>query len=151
MKWYRIVDSWWEPYCSWYNATELRDVAEAIEGLADWDWALEEAERYSADYIYRRLLDWERDFIFIVEESDTPFMSEWYDCNFDGCDCHDNFSDRAIISYAEFNYWKEFDEDKLVDYIWGLWDINTDEFIKWVRDFFLNNKILKQWNFYYIN
>ena len=151
MKWYRIVDSWWEPYGTSYNATDLYDVAEGIESLADWDWALEGDESFKAPNIYQCLLAWERDFIFIVEESDTPFRAEWRDHNENSYDCQENFSDRAIISYARCNYWNEFDKDKLVDYIWGLWDINADEFIKWVKDFFVNNDILKQWNFYYIN
>lgn len=79
MKYYRLVDSRWEPYYTCYNETDLKELAYWIFSLWDsddmWDeyWNTDEDR---INKIYDRLLNWERDFIYIVEEQDQPFSED---------------------------------------------------------------------------
>lgn len=160
MKRYRIVDSWWEPYHSSYNSTDLLDVAESISQLADWDWALEDDPAYSTDNLYQALLNGERDFIFIVEEQDEPFANHWYDEE-DDEEIFDetwevvkyimrNYSSSAINIYARNVGVSEWDLNKLVDFVRNYprerWD-NIVALSKIVDDFIVRNA-LSNWNKY---
>ena len=130
-KWYRIVDGWWEPYHSWYNETSLREIAECIYSLWVWDDLWDDMEYYweteedIINTILKSLRKGERDFIFIVEESDYPFENEWYD---DDSDYEDengkvvwhNYSAKTILKYARTrdDLW-EYSNKNLVDFVWS--------------------------------
>ena len=158
MKWYRIVDSWWEPYHSSYNSTDLLDVAESISWLADWAGELEDDPAYTTDNLYQALLNGERDFIFVVEEQDEPFANNWYDEE-DDEEIEDenwrlkyimkNYSSSAIEIYARNVGVSEWDLDKLIDFVWGYpeekWYIVA--LSKIVDDFIVRNT-LSNWNKY---
>ena len=123
MKWYRLMDCWWEPYHTGYNDTDLKQVAYSIFSLWDSDDARADETYYwkteeeAVNKIYEMLLAWERDFLFIVEESDEPFEAEG-DYGWD--ECWHNYSREDILKYAHTrdDLWK-YDEDNLVDYVWS--------------------------------
>lgn len=79
MKYYRLVDWYGEPYYTWYNETDLHELALCIFSLWDSDDAFDDETYYwKTDEeiiakIYSMLLDWERDLFYKVEESDEPF------------------------------------------------------------------------------
>lgn len=76
---YRLVDAWWEPYYTWYNDTNLKDLAYSIYSLWYWDWMRDDETYYwptdetAIEKIYSLLLRWERELAYFVQESDTPF------------------------------------------------------------------------------
>lgn len=156
MKWYRIVDSWWEPYHSGYNSTSLYEIAECICSLADWDWALEDDPAYTTNNIYRALLNGERDFIFLVEEQDEPFANHWYDEDDDEWIWEEgkeicirrNYSSRVIEEYARTrkDLWT-YSMDTLIDFVWDYskrkdnWDI--ENLSKIVSEFVVSKAVKK--------
>ena len=135
---------WGEPYHCGYNSTDLRELAECICSLADWDWALEDYSR-TPSKILKALHRWERDFIFIVEEDYEPFEAEW---DYWGDDRGHNFSESEILQYAKTrnDLWK-YDDDYLINFVWGYKDKKISEildefsYIDWKDDLFdhLNN------------
>lgn len=78
-KYYRLVDMRWEPYYSWYNETDLKELAYSMYSLWSSDWMRDDEEYYwpteetAVEKIYSLLLKWERELAYFVEESDTPF------------------------------------------------------------------------------
>ena len=123
MKWYRLMDCWWEPYYTGYNDTDLKELAYSIFSLWDSDDARADEQYYwkteeeAVNKIYEMLLAWERDFLFMVEESDEPFEAEG-DYGWD--DCWHNYSREDILKYASTREdLKEYDEDALVEYVWS--------------------------------
>jgi len=168
MKRYRLVDSWWEPYYTGYNETDLKELAYSIWSLWDWDWAWEDEAFYwktreeQIDKIYSLLESWERDLLYFVEESDEPFENLWYDDADDEVRMENwkevidrfNYTRKAILDYAKTrkDLW-EYDDDRLVMFVWdysGYWGSSKkpiseilDEFsmINWREelDDYLNN------------
>jgi hypothetical protein len=123
MKWYRLVDGWWEPYHSGYNETDLKELAYSIWSLWDWDDAWSDESFYGLtredqiDKIYSLLKSWERDLLYIVEESGFPFPPDWeYGRDFEG----HNYPTEVILKYAKTrdDLWK-YDEDCLIEYVWS--------------------------------
>lgn len=123
MKRYRLVDSWWEPYHTGYNETDLKELAYSIWSLWDWDWAWEDeafywkTEEEQVNKIYSLLESWERDLLYFVEESDFPFPPDWeYGRDYDW----HNYPASVIIKYAKTrdDLW-EYDEDCLIEYVWS--------------------------------
>lgn len=82
MKRYRLTDAWGEPYATWYNDTDLKELAYSIFSLWDWDWMRDDEEYYwktdedAVNKIYSLLLKWERELAYFVEEQDTPFPED---------------------------------------------------------------------------
>jgi len=123
MKWYRLVDGWWEPYHSGYNETDLKELAYSIWSLWDWDGAWEDESFYGltredqVNKIYSLLKAWERDLLYFVEESGFPFPPDWeYGRDFEG----HNYPTEVILKYAKTrdDLW-EYDEDCLIEYVWS--------------------------------
>ncbi len=121
MKWYRLMDCWWEPYYTGYNDTDLKELAYSIFSLWDSDDARADETYYwktdeeAVNKIYEMLLAWERDFLFIVEESDEPFEAEG-DYGWD--EYWHNYSREDILKYASTrDDLGTYDEDRLVDYV----------------------------------
>lgn len=77
MKYYRLIDEYWEPYYSGYNETDLKNLAECIYDLIQPDEFINPDWEYDLEKIYEWLLAWERDFIIFVEEADKPFKPDW--------------------------------------------------------------------------
>lgn len=123
MKRYRLVDSWWEPYYSWYNGTDLKELAYSIWSLWDWDWAWEDEIFYwktreeQVNKIYSLLKSWERDLLYFVEESDFPFPPDW---EYGRDDDWHNYPASVIMKYAKTrnDLW-EYKEDCLIEYVWS--------------------------------
>lgn len=123
MKRYRLVDSWWEPYYSGYNETDLKELAYSIWSLWDWDDAWEDEVFYwktrkeQIDKIYSLLKAWERDLLYFVEESDFPFPPDW---EYGRDDDWHNYPASVIVKYAKTrdDLW-EYDEDCLIEYVWS--------------------------------
>ncbi len=123
MKWYRLVDGWWEPYYSGYNETDLKELAYSIWSLWDWDDAWSDESFYGLtredqiNKIYSLLKAWERDLLYFVEESGFPFPPDWeYGRDFEG----HNYPTEVILKYAKTrdDLW-EYDEDCLIEYVWS--------------------------------
>lgn len=78
-KYYRIVDMEGEPYYTWYNETDLKELAYSMYSLWSSDWTRDDEEFYwtteetAVEKIYSLLKAWERDLAYFVEESDKPF------------------------------------------------------------------------------
>lgn len=153
MKWYRLVDGWWEPYFSGYNETDLKELAYSIWSLWDWDDAWSDELFYGLsrekqiDKIYSLLKNWERDLLYFVEESGFPFPPDWeYGRDFEG----HNYPAEVILKYAKTrdDLW-EYDEDCLIEYVWSKdnWRLEEilDEFSmeNWREelDDYLNNRL----------
>lgn len=85
---YRLVDAWGEPYATSYNDTDLKSVAYWIWSLWDWWWAWDDEAFYwktdeeVVEKIYNRLLEWERDLLYVVEEQEAPFSEDENPFNF---------------------------------------------------------------------
>lgn len=133
MKWYRLVDGWWEPYHSGYNETDLKELAYSIWSLWDWDGAWDDESFYGQTIeeqvgkIYSLLKSWERDLLYIVEESSLPFPPDWgYGRDFEG----HNYPTEVILKYAETrdDLW-EYDEDCLFEYVWSKDDWKLEEIL----------------------
>ena len=76
---YRLVDSRLEPYATWYNDTDLKELAFGIFSLWDTDDMREEywdTDEKRVQKIYKMLKQWVRDFIYIVQEQEEPFPEE---------------------------------------------------------------------------
>jgi len=133
MKWYRLVDGWWEPYHSGYNETDLKELAYSIWSLWDWDDAWSDELFYGlsredqVNKIYSLLKAWERDLLFLVEESGFPFPPDWeYGRDFEG----HNYPAEVILKYAHTrdDLWK-YDEDCLIEYVWSKDDWRLEEIL----------------------
>lgn len=78
-KYYRLVDARWEPYYSWYNETDLKELAYSMYSLWYWEGMRDDETYYwptdetAIEKIYSLLLRWERELAYFVQESDTPF------------------------------------------------------------------------------
>lgn len=76
---YRLVDSRLEPYATGYNETDLKELAFSIFSLWDSDdmrteyWNTDEE---ALEKIFNMLKEWERDFIYIVQEQKEPFPDD---------------------------------------------------------------------------
>lgn len=123
MKWYRLVDGWWEPYHSGYNETSLKQLAYSIWSLWDWDDAWADESFYGltredqVNKIYSLLKAWERDLLYFVEESGFPFPPDWeYGRDFEW----HNYPTEVILKYAKTrdDLW-EYDKDCLIEYVWS--------------------------------
>lgn len=122
-----MVDQWGEPYATWYNETDLKELAYSIWSLWDWDDAWEDETTYgktpeeNVNKIYSLLKAWERDLLYFVEECDEPFETEWI--------CWDeywlNYSREDIIKYAETRN--------------DLWNYDIERLIEFVQSFSTNN------------
>lgn len=126
MKRYRLVDNCRVPYFSWYNSTDLSSLAQDICDILQPDDFIDPDWKYSYDKIYKGLLDWERDFIILVEESDEPFETQWEYWDEEWF----NYSEEDIIKYASTreDLWG-YDKDKLIDYVHSFSDKPLSEIL----------------------
>lgn len=149
---YRLINlADWESYATWYNDTDLKDVAYSIFSLWDWDWCFDDETFYwktdkeVVEKLYSLLLAWERDLLYFVEENSEPFEAEWM---YWGDKHWHNFSREDILEYASTrnDLW-EYDDDSLVEFVWWYHDKPISEilddfsWIDWKDDLFdyLNN------------
>lgn len=125
MKRYRLVDGWGEPYYSGYNETDLKKLAFDIFSLWDSDGMRDDESFYwktdeeAVEKIYSLLKSWERDLVYRVEESGSPFPPEG---GYGRDDEGHNYEEDVILKYAKTrDDLKYYDEELMVEFVWHGW------------------------------
>ena len=137
MKYYRLIDEYWEPYYSGYNETDLKNLAECIYDIIQPDEFINPDWEYDLEKIYEWLLAWERDFIIFVEEADEPFEAEWeywVDCRIENWKDYlfDDLNNILFSKHSELiEYIKKWLKDNnMSDDDVIVWEIASD-FVDW--------------------